>query len=247
MKFSSGELQKAVPYIFESTPHTMTRPQLLLSLKCLLNYIIKYPAYVYGFWGGSKGILGATPEILFRLKEKNLLETIACAGTAKPEDVETMLSTKNRHEHQLVVDGLTTSLTPYGKMQIHPIVPLALPGITHLTTPISIALNSKPDFIHLVETLHPTPALGAYPRHAGMKWLRTYARKIRRLRFGAPAGYFNPTSEENCCCVSIRNVQWDAQQMRIGAGCGVVQASCARAEWEEICLKLFATKEMLCL
>src|SRR5690606_5788866 len=47
-----------------------------------LNFGTGYP---YGYWNEDTGILGATPELLFELNEKELY-TFALAGTAKIED-----------------------------------------------------------------------------------------------------------------------------------------------------------------
>ena len=92
--------------------------------------------------------------------------------------------------------------------------------------------------------MHPTPALGAFPRRPGMEWLKEYQQKIDRRRFGAPVGYAIEDAQAKCY-VAIRNVQWTKNQMLLAAGCGIVATSQYDAEWAEIKLKLQAIKEML--
>jgi menaquinone-specific isochorismate synthase len=97
----------------------------------------------------------------------------------------------------------------------------------------------------VTQLIHPTPALGAYPRVEGMKWLREFDREMPRERFGAPVGYTR--KGESTCYVAIRNVQWKDFQLKLGAGCGIVPASQFESEWNEILLKLKSIKNILAL
>ncbi len=248
-KFVSGELVKAVPFVMETVPLTMSAPQLAASLIGVLNYVGANPAYAYGFWGEEEGLLGATPEILFRFPQPQQLETIACAGTtAICGDAAAFLSdAKILHEHQLVVQGIVESLSGYGQVSIGERQLLRLSRLAHLVTPITVALKTLPSFEEVVQAMHPTPALGAFPRPAGWCWLEQYQQKIGRQRFGAPVGVVDAASGLSNCYVAIRNVQWTKCQMSLAAGCGLVAASEHDAEWAEVALKLQATKEMLLL
>jgi menaquinone-specific isochorismate synthase len=254
-KIQADELVKAVPYVFEFSQNTMSRRQLLRSLASLLIYAKKNPAYVYGFWEQGHGLLGATPELLFQIEGSQMIKTMACAGTVENRvDGENLLvanaflqDPKEVHEHQLVVRGIKESLIPYGRVDIGSMQLLRLATLSHLMTEISVCLNNPVDFEHIVHALHPTPALGAFPRKAGMQWLKEYQGLINRQRFGAPAGYVFPLQNKGLCYVAIRNVQWNKSGMYIGAGCGVVASSECESEWNEINLKLGAIKEMLAL
>lgn len=249
LKFAANEIDKAVPFVFESSSTQMNSDKLIYSIKSCLMYAQNYPAFVYGFWDEKQGILGVTPELLFRFEKGNTLETIAVAGTSGLRDnMEELLNDpKEGHEHELVVQGIRESLMQFGQVAIGERNLLRLPKVTHLATPISVHLEEAPDFEKTVRALHPTPALGASPRKQGMLWLADYQRKIDRRRFGAPAGYVNSKTNEACCYVAIRNAQWDTDAICIGAGCGVVPASQQDLEWAEINLKLQAIKEILTL
>ena len=246
-KMSDGSLAKAVPFVMETAQSPMSPERLVSSIKHALLYQARSPTFLYGFWGEHEGILGVTPELLFKFVEENQLETMACAGTRKTSDnPQALLSDpKEMHEHRVVVEGIAESLTPFGDVLKGELQLLTLPNLTHLMTPIHVTLKAIPNIEDIVKALHPTPALGAFPREAGSLWLQEYQNNIDRQRFGAPVGYVHSTQAN--FYVAIRNVQWDKKQMRIAAGCGIVPASQLEREKEEINLKLRAIKEMLSL
>lgn len=251
-KFERNEIAKAVPYIFEKSSQTMDTKRLRTSLSSLLQYAHAQPAvHAYGFWENDHGMLGATPELLFSLGEKtpHTLITMACAGTRglRGQQGSFMKDPKEVHEHQLVVDGIIESLTPYGKVSIGSMRVLDLPKLSHLLTPIQVELSHDADYFDIVKALHPTPALGAFPRKEGFEWLRGYQSLIDRKHYGAPVGYIRKNDNDAACYVAIRNAQWDPKEIFIGAGCGIVKESLLDREWEEIKLKIQAIKEMLAL
>lgn len=249
IKFNDGKLQKAVPYAFLESQQSLSKDQLLHSLYAGLEAIQSSPGNLYGFWDENEGILGLTPEILFegsKTAKGNSVKTIAVAGTSSASlPPETLLDDpKTFHEHQLVVKGIKESLSPYGIVVTEECRLLPMKHLTHLATSIELIASTPISFERLVVQLHPTPALGAYPKEAGQEWLRSYAEKIPRGRHGAPAGVLLSPSEF-ICVVAIRNVQWDALVARIVAGCGVVSQSKDVEEWQEIQLKWSAIRKTL--
>lgn len=242
-QFSQGILQKAVPYAFLKAPQTFTTNNILSCLHSGLGS----NGYFYGFWNNSEGMIGVTPEILFECSDRKVT-TMAVAGTSStkipPEQL--LNDSKTRHEHQLVVQGISEALSPYGKVLTAPCRTLQMRHLAHLATPIELMTTTPISFETLVHQLHPTPALGAYPKEPGKYWLQEYAKKIPRRRYGAPAGVTLSPSEF-ICLVAIRNVQWTAAEAFIGAGCGVVAQSDKRDEWHEIEFKWNSIKHTLAL
>lgn len=245
-RITSKELQKAVPFAFSHTSTTMSPKLLQQSLAHLLRYVQSSPLHVYGFWDKKEGILGASPELLFS-KESSVVHTVALAGTYPKSSSSNQLlnDPKERHEHQLVVDGIVDSLKPYGKIVVDKTTVLELPTLYHLMTPIKAHLDQPNAFDAIVKSLHPTPALGASPKASGMQWLKHFQTKIDRRRFGAPAGVVYNNGANAHCWVAIRNIQWNQDGMILGAGCGVVQSSEAEKEWNEISLKMDSIKKIL--
>lgn len=244
--FSGNKLQKAVPYVFEEAEMSINPMNLRIMLNQILQFSQPHSLYVYGFWDKNEGMLGATPELLFKYANDEIIDTVALAGTKKNSEKHTLINdAKENIEHQMVVDGILHALSTFGRVIKGELQILQLPKLSHLYTPIQVKGHKKPDFLSLVEALHPTPALGTFPRNEGWDWLESYEQKIPRWRFGAPVGLIHGTSAK--CFVGIRNVQWKNERIRIGAGCGVVKESSSEKEWQELQLKLSSIKEMMCL
>lgn len=248
--FSQGLLKKVVPYTFEEAEDDFNPARLSTSLRHLLEYTKDQFLHVYGFWGDKEGMLGASPEILFEYSEKTpqKVKTIACAGTKRSELRESLLDDpKEMFEHQLVIEGLMEALAPLGSVEVGKTQLLHLPTLSHVITPVEVEMDDPTDFLTLVKALHPTPALGAFPKIPGEEWLKSYERKVPRQRYGAPIGYLNVQKSTAKCIVGIRNIQWDTEKLMIGAGCGLVEKSLKQNEWQEIYLKIASIKEMMSL
>lgn len=242
-RFLSGELLKAVPYVFDRSRAQMSKSMLGSLMREILAYSDRYPVHVYGMWNEEEGVLGATPEVLFDFGSK--VSTVACAGTYRVGHRREIDEEKTCYEHQLVVDGIKEAFKPFGTIQVGSLTENEYGQLGHFVTPIELVPSKPIDFVQAVRALHPTPALGAFPRDAGQRWLEKYQARVSRGRYGAPFGYLH--NRQGRCIVSIRNIQWSAREMRIGAGCGVTAASRLEEEWKEILLKLSAIKEFLCL
>lgn len=244
-----GEMIKGVPYVLSNSGGPFNKSLLIHCLKNIVHFCLTNPAYLYGFWDSCNGMLGASPEILFDIDyhPKPTLKTIACAGTVSDDSQlieDLLLDPKLLHEHQIVVDGIVQALMPISTVTELPLQKKKVGSLNHLVTPIRAELYQEIDFSSLVCLLHPTPALGAYPKHTGAAWLRKYQKISDRKRFGAPFAYHCPKSNKTHCIVAIRNIQWDMNAIQIGAGCGVVQGSHYSMEKQEIQWKLQAVKDM---
>ena len=203
-------------------------------------------------WDADTGILGATPELLFERKGGKV-QAMALAGTrphsipgatvSEPERMPLLDDPKERAEHQYVIDGVRRSLSPFGKVTLGQTRELRLPSFSHLLTPIELEPSGTFEFGEIARALHPTPALGAFPREAGMRWLESQPWAATRGRFGAPFGAQWKTlvgEEQAQCWVAIRNIQWrkpsrkNLHRVILGAGCGIVEKSELKQEWREL-------------
>lgn len=240
-QFAQSQLQKAVPYVFHNASYQMNADSIQSSLYHLLQ---QDGSFVYGYWNENEGMLGATPELLFSLGADGYLQTAAVAGTVSKDQQNTMLhDEKIMMEHQLVIDGIRTSLSSYGMVNVGDTEVLELSSLSHLKTPIEMHSVHVRSIEELVGKLHPTPALGAYPKDSAMQWLKKYNEIVPRGRYGAPVGLlFDGAFISH---VAIRNIQWEGDQVSLGVGCGVVAQSCLDDEIQELALKFSATREMM--
>jgi menaquinone-specific isochorismate synthase len=242
-EFSKGTLSKAVPYVRIQAQAAM-REYLLHALSGALSYHLSHPGTaLIGCWGEEGGILGVTPELLCKV-EKGRISTMACAGTALTRDARRMLSDgKLRKEHAYVIDGLIQDLEKRGRVNTRETEVRSFGRLSHLLTPIELE-SEESAFEEIIPCLHPTAALGAYPKQAGKVWLKKYAERIPRSRYGAPAGVLLNESE-GVAYVAIRSLIWEPHAVFMYTGGGVLKESLLEEEKKELQAKLSAIQEQL--
>lgn len=191
--------------------------------------------------------LAATPELLVALRH-GVVQSMALAGSVRrgqtaEEDAalaaRLRASTKDRHEHQLVVDAMRDRLGGCCDpliMAKQPTV-LQLHNIQHLLTPIQGTVRDRinTDILTLIEQLHPTPALGGVPVGEALAFL-THAEPVPRGWYAAPVGWLDHQFD-GAFAVAIRSAVCQYERAWLYAGAGIVPASDARREWDETELK----------
>lgn len=195
--------------------------------------------------GGRGVFLGASPERLVRLREARL-ETAALAGStargasaAEDEALARALlqSPKERQEHALVVRMLRETLAPVCRgLEIAPEPRLLrLRNVQHLHTPIHGVVDGVM-LPQLVARLHPTPALGGWPRERALAFIRRWEGGSRGW-YGGAVGWFDHRGDGEMA-VAIRSGLLRGAEAWLFAGCGVVAGSDPEREWRETALKL---------
>jgi menaquinone-specific isochorismate synthase len=239
-----GDLNKIVPVLFENG-----RVDRGDHWGFFLSQLSRLPAgtWAYGYSYQSHGLIGATPEVLFRSDARGY-QTMALAGTRPVARANELLSDlKELREHRLVVDDIVRRLAPFGNVEVGPLDVLRLPAIAHLATPIRFEENGGAEamsFAEMIRRLHPTAALGASPRNVvGERWLREADRGVKRRSFGAPLGV-EREDRSALALVAIRNVQWNSGQIRIGSGAGLLLESDLEREFEELRQKRGTVKSL---
>ncbi len=211
----------------------------------LFAYGLYRPASATGT-GAPEFVVGATPELLFEVDADGRLSTMAVAGTrrADAESASLASSVKDRDEQAAVVEDLVTQLSAWGRPEVAGTIVRSFGTLAHLTTDIRVDAGGALDFEEVARRLHPTPALGVYPRgEAGSAWLAGIDPDGERGRFGAPFGLRWPSGAGRCV-VAIRNLQYRAGRLDIWAGCGVVSQSRYEDEWQEVLDKMQAVRAL---
>ena len=198
-------------------------------------------------WQRSRddAFFGASPERLLSLRG-GYLRSDALAGTAgQGDDGQALLrSDKDRREHDLVVETITTQLrhaglTPWSRRRPQ----LARHGhLTHLHTPISADAQGHPP-LRRAEQLHPTPAVAGLPRREAMNWLRTLE-PFERGNYAAPLGWIDRAGDAELR-VAIRCGHAHGLRLDLTAGAGLVRGSIADRELQEVGLKLAVLADQL--
>lgn len=231
-----GNFRKVVPAVFSHGRFQGNFP-----VRPLLE--VASPLWPYGFALNGEGMIGATPEILFS-KTGRLVRTQAVAGTAACDGESLLNNPKERLEHKLVVEDISGELFACGEVNVGETTERPAGPVKHLVTPITLKLKQDVPFEQLVNKLHPTAALGGYPRAAAQAWLKAQPEFSERRRFGAPFGW-RTGNGDGVCLVAIRNLQWQNSQAWIGSGCGVVAGSVGSSEWQELRMKRSAILQTL--
>ncbi len=189
--------------------------------------------------------LGSSPERLVSF-HKNYILTEALAGSisrgkSAKEDAfleQSLLnSSKDLSEHSIVVSEILARLQPFSsEIQVadHPGI-RKIANVQHLHTPITAWINHKTELLDLFFELHPTPAVGGFPKDVAKKHVHAIE-GFDRGWYAGPVGWFN-LSGSGEFAVGIRSgVIWE-NQARFYAGCGIVPDSDPLKEWDETKLK----------
>lgn len=197
--------------------------------------------------GKGQNFIGASPERLISIQNQQLI-TDALAGSAPRGKTPTedsvyanrlLNSDKERHEHLLVIDFITQSLSQLGLLP-QMVAPRLrqLSNIQHLWTPISAIVPASVHPLEIVAKLHPTPAVAGVGRDVACQEIRRYESFARGL-YAAPLGWVD--ANNNCeFIVGIRSALIDGDRARLYAGAGIVAGSNPDKELAEIQLKLQA-------
>ncbi len=196
---------------------------------------------------------GATPELLIATQARKFT-TMGLAGSiqrgATPIEDEQLAdallhSAKDRHEHALVITALRHRLGPLVEELVIPAAPVVyrLSNIQHLYTPIHGVLRQANGILPLVETLHPTPALGGSPRELALAFISA-AESVPRGWYAAPVGWID-CQLDGAFGVAIRSAVAQRQRAWLYAGAGIVADSEPQKEWEETGWKFRPMQEAL--
>lgn len=193
--------------------------------------------------GDGWRFLGASPELLARRQGANvqchpLAGTIALPANAAPDDYQNWLlgSTKNLHEHAVLVDDIINILADfYEDIAADPGPSIvALRTVAHLGTWISGTASdaeTAPDALDVLRLLHPTAAVGGIPRASAYELIGRLEQHDRG-HYAGPVGWIDANGDGEWW-VGIRGLMVRGNQFEAWAGAGIVSESDPIAEREE--------------
>ena len=207
----------------------------------------KYPSCTnFLFKSGKSIFFGSTPEILIKYSGNDFF-TEALAGSIKrgntPEEDrslenELLKSDKNNVEHDAVIDYIKKSVFNFvDKVEIAKSPNIKkLPNIQHLQTSVTGTLKSKDQVFKIISSLFPTPAVCGIPKDQSLKMIEKTEDFDRGL-FSGVIGWFNADNYGEFF-VTIRSALVKDNKLYAYAGCGIVEGSDPKEEFEETQLKL---------
>ncbi len=209
---------------------------------------------IFGFQKNNSFFFGATPETLFKITG-NQLETDSLAGSiwrgknVYEDDIlanKLLTSDKNIREHNEVKDYILSVMQNYAKMIIAGDSPKIrkLKNIQHLWTPIKVTLAEKAKILTILHEIHPTPAVCGSPKQIAYENI-PQIEKFNRGMFTGVVGWFNHLQVADFS-VAIRSALVKNNKLYAYAGCGIVEGSVAKEEYDETKLKLKTILSLFC-
>lgn len=197
--------------------------------------------------GQGRRLLGASPELLLRVSGGAVF-THPLAGSAKRDGEplqdeavarKLLASSKDRHEHRLVIDEIRRVLAPHCRELAIPAEPslMSTDTLWHLGTPIAGQLHAgQASVLSLACQLHPTPALCGYPTELARQFIREQE-PFQRALFSGIVGWCDSQGNGEWAVV-IRCGVLDGHHVELFAGAGIVAGSDPAMEWAETGTKL---------
>lgn len=211
---------------------------------------------------GVDGLVGATPEMLIQV-EGRTAQARVLAGTLDRRDADGMDgsplefaervlagSEKQRHEHDIAIQSLTTQLAPFSEaMNAHsePFI-LELPNVWHLASDVKAELaeveGHVPTCLALINALHPTAAVCGTPTTVAGALIRKLEH-LDRGPYAGPVGWLDAAGNGEWGIALRGAVIESPQTVRLYAGCGVVDGSVPETELAETWAKFRPMLESL--
>lgn len=204
------------------------------------------PGYLFSFEVGEKSFVGATPERLVKKMQNQVYSTCLAGsikrGKTKEEDIalgeQLLEDKKNLHEHEIVVRMIRNAFEHCCvNIKTNPFPTLLKAhNIQHLYTPIKGTIKAGFSLMDLVAELHPTPALGGYPKEEAIAFIRE-EEPMERGWYAAPIGWID-LHDNGEFVVAIRSGLIEDHHAYLFAGCGIVEDSNPNDEFIETEIKL---------
>jgi isochorismate synthase len=240
-----GSLEKVVLSRVQTVP--LTKPPALVPLLRLLRARNPYGfTFALALDAGTRGearttLVGASPELLLSRRGSRVVSAPLAGSIPRATDPEEdrsraerlLHSSKDRHEHELVVARIVETLAPLTRdlaFEREPVV-TATHSMWHLSTRIEGRLQTPVSSLELALLLHPTPAVCGTPTAAA----RAFIARVE----GLDRGYFTGTlghmdaSGDGDWIVTIRCAELRGDRARVFAGAGVVRSSVPLLELAE--------------
>ena len=194
----------------------------------------------FALWRGDSAFLGATPELLISRRGPSVLSEALAGSTAHGDAARMMASSKEREEHQLVVQAILKALEPFCDSLRSAPEPRVreLPNLLHMQTPIEGHLRQPTHILALVQALHPTPAVGGVPTNEAIQWIVGHE-ALARGWYSAPVGWTDATGDGEFV-VALRSGLLRDGKAWVYAGAGIMADSDPDTEYAETELKMQA-------
>ena len=209
-----------------------------------------YPSCFIYLVTGADGtaFIGASPELLVRRSaNRAIAQPMAgsvARGSSEADDNRLARqleeSAKDGAEHRLVADFVVDALRPFANaVSAQPPEVVRFTNIQHLATTVAAELSEPAaDALELAAALHPTPAVGGWPREAA-DVLIDELETMERGWYAGAVGWMDARGDGEFAVALRCGLLWE-DGARLYAGVGVMPDSDAARELDETELKFKA-------
>jgi len=209
-----------------------------------------YPSCFTYLVTGADGtaFAGASPELLIRRSGRRAFSqpmagSVARGATEADDDRlarQLEASAKDNAEHRLASDFVVEALRPFAQsVSARPPEVVRFTNIQHLATAVTAELLDPPaDALELASALHPTPAVGGWPR-AAADTLIDELEGMERGWYAGAVGWIDSHGDGEFAVALRCGLLWE-DGARLYAGVGVMPDSDPARELEETELKFKA-------
>jgi menaquinone-specific isochorismate synthase len=204
-----------------------------------------YEFFYHAEHGAS--FISFSPEKLYS-RHKNIVVVDSIAGTLKvgenTKGLDLLQSSKDMNEHRFVSNyvkerllSLSENVDELFKEEI-----LALKNLYHIHSRFRAKLSNKISNWQLIECLHPTPAVGGYPKREALEFILNNE-NLQRGFYAAPIGRIS--NEYSEFAVGIRSMLITEETIHFYGGAGIVKGSLPQKEWIETADKIESVQCMM--
>jgi menaquinone-specific isochorismate synthase len=199
------------------------------------------------------GLVGATPEMLVRLRD-GVATSRVLAGTFWPSgdaakdlrQVDVLArSIKDIEEHGYGLRSVAEALERHCSAIEVPAAPfvLELPNVIHLASDVRGIVSDGSSSLELIASLHPSAAVCGTPTPVARQIIREIE-GLDRGRYAGPVGWLDASGDGEWG-IALRCGEVDGQRVRLFAGCGIVSGSDPARELAETNAKLVPMRDAL--
>ncbi len=212
--------------------------------KVFQRLVSNYPlAFTYVWYHPKVGLwLGATPETLINVNN-NKFQTMALAGTqVYTETINVHWGEKEKEEQQIVANFIYSQIKDMNP-EIGDTFTKRAGNLLHICTKITGELTSKIRLEHLINKLHPTPAICGLPKEKAKDFIMENENYNREFYSGF-LGEINIANNTNLY-VNLRCIQIKNQKAILYIGGGITRDSNPENEWKETVAKSEVMKKVI--
>ena len=181
------------------------------------------------FYHPTSGLwIGASPELILR-QENTKYKTSSIAGTKNTSNEE--WGQKEIDEQNIVTSFITNSLDDINSTyKLSELKTVKAGNVYHLKRLIEFEIPSTASLNSLVKRLHPTPAIGGYPKEKALETINEIENHSREFYCGY-LGELHPSQTR--LYVNLRCARVFDNQIQVFAGGGITKESVLEKEWNE--------------